>query len=87
VYAVSAVYVHRLGLHLGARSMDHRMFGVLANAPGPTQQALRTLEWIGRKENVVICGPSGTGKGEGARSSAQRSHVVRPRVTSAAGGS
>jgi DNA replication protein DnaC len=30
--------------------------------PVPTQQALRTLEWIGRKENVVVCGPSGTGK-------------------------
>ena len=28
----------------------------------PTQQALRTLEWIGRKENVVVCGPIGTGK-------------------------
>jgi DNA replication protein DnaC len=28
----------------------------------PTQQALRTLEWISRKENVVVCGPSGTGK-------------------------
>src|SRR5207245_11499587 len=24
--------------------------------------ALRTLEWIGRRENLVICGPSGTGK-------------------------
>ena len=23
---------------------------------------MRTLEWIGRKENVVVCGPSGTGK-------------------------
>jgi DNA replication protein DnaC len=23
---------------------------------------LRTLEWIGRRENLVICGPSGTGK-------------------------
>ena len=32
-----------------------------SSIPAPTQQALRTLEWIGRKENVV-CGPSGTGK-------------------------
>jgi DNA replication protein DnaC len=23
---------------------------------------LRTLEWIGRRENLVVCGPSGTGK-------------------------
>lgn len=30
--------------------------------PKPTQQALRTLEWIDRAENVCICGPSGTGK-------------------------
>jgi len=28
----------------------------------PTQQALRTLEWIDRAENLCICGPSGTGK-------------------------
>ena len=30
--------------------------------PGPTQAALRTLEWIERRENLVVCGPSGTGK-------------------------
>ena len=34
----------------------------VSSIPLPTQQALRTLEWIGRKENVVVCGPSGTGK-------------------------
>jgi DNA replication protein DnaC len=28
----------------------------------PTQQALMTLEWVGRAENLAICGPSGTGK-------------------------
>ena len=28
----------------------------------PTQAALRTLEWIGRAENLVVCGPAGTGK-------------------------
>ena len=30
--------------------------------PVPTQQALRTLEWVDRHENLSICGPSGTGK-------------------------
>jgi DNA replication protein DnaC len=30
--------------------------------PKQTQQALRTLEWIGRAENLCVCGPSGTGK-------------------------
>lgn len=34
----------------------------ISSIPAPTQQALRTLEWIGWKENVVVCGPSGTGK-------------------------
>jgi DNA replication protein DnaC len=34
----------------------------VSSIPAPTQQALRTLEWVGRKENVVVCGPSGTGK-------------------------
>jgi DNA replication protein DnaC len=33
-----------------------------SSIPGPTQQALRTLEWIQRRENLVVCGPSGTGK-------------------------
>src|SRR3954451_12650819 len=34
----------------------------LSSIPAPTQTALRTLEWIGRRENLVVCGPSGTGK-------------------------
>ena len=34
----------------------------LSSVPAPTQSALRTLEWIGRHENLVVCGPSGTGK-------------------------
>jgi DNA replication protein DnaC len=34
----------------------------LSSIPAPTQAALRTLEWIGRRENLVVCGPAGTGK-------------------------
>ena len=34
----------------------------LSSIPRPTQDALATLEWVRRRENLVICGPSGTGK-------------------------
>ena len=33
-----------------------------SSIPVPTQQALRTLEWVGRAENLAVAGPSGTGK-------------------------
>ena len=33
-----------------------------SSIPQPTQSALATLEWIGRSENLAVCGPSGTGK-------------------------
>lgn len=33
-----------------------------SSIPAPTQQALRTLAWVHRRENLVVCGPSGTGK-------------------------
>ena len=33
-----------------------------SSIPVPTQSALRSLEWVGRAENLAICGPSGTGK-------------------------
>jgi DNA replication protein DnaC len=36
--------------------------------PKATQQALRTLEWIDRAENLCICGPSGTGNSHLAES-------------------
>jgi DNA replication protein DnaC len=34
----------------------------ISSIPAPTQRALRSLEWLDRHENVVVCGPSGTGK-------------------------
>ena len=33
-----------------------------SSIPAPTEQALRTLEWVGRAENLAMAGPSGTGK-------------------------
>jgi DNA replication protein DnaC len=32
----------------------------MSSIPAPTQRALRSLEWIARKENLCVCGPSGT---------------------------
>ncbi|WP_301182585.1 ATP-binding protein [Subtercola boreus] len=34
----------------------------VSSIPAPTQQALRTLKWVHRRENVVVCGPPGAGK-------------------------
>jgi DNA replication protein DnaC len=33
-----------------------------SSIPEPTQNALATLEWVGRHENLAVAGPSGTGK-------------------------
>ncbi|ETB46367.1 ATP-binding protein [Mycobacterium avium 10-5560] len=33
-----------------------------SSIPRPTQDALKTLEWVRNKENLCVCGPSGTGK-------------------------
>jgi len=33
-----------------------------SSIPAATQQALRTLEWVRRAENLAVVGPSGTGK-------------------------
>ena len=35
----------------------------VSSIPAPTQQALSTLEWVARKENLAVCGPAGTGSG------------------------
>ena len=33
-----------------------------SSIPPATQRALRSLEWVGRSENLVVAGPQGTGK-------------------------
>jgi hypothetical protein len=34
----------------------------LSTLPAATTSFLRTLEWVRRRENLIACGPSGTGK-------------------------
>ena len=46
--------------------------------PGDAQWALRTLDWIGRAENLVLVGPSGTGKIALRRGDRARRHRPRP---------
>jgi len=49
-----------------ARFPSGKTFGVWdetrSSIPPATQHGLQTLEWIRRAENLVVCGPSGTGK-------------------------
>ncbi|WP_432190615.1 IS21-like element helper ATPase IstB [Streptomyces sp. Tue6028] len=44
----------------------------LSSIPAPTQQALMTLEWIHRAENLAAAGPSGTGKSHFAEALAHK---------------
>ncbi|MEU9247871.1 IS21-like element helper ATPase IstB [Streptomyces sp. NPDC048385] len=43
-----------------------------SSIPLPTQQALMTLEWVGRAENLAVAGPSGTGKSHFAEALAHK---------------
>lgn len=59
----------------------------ISSIPAPTQRALRTLEWVDRAENVVVCGPSGTGKthflealGHAAIDAGHHVSLVQPRA-------
>ena len=58
----------------------------VSSIPAPTQRALRTLEWIDRHENLVVCGPSPTAKTTSAKHSATppstraQGHLVQPRA-------
>ncbi len=54
------------GAFPAGKTFDARSPGA-SSIPAPTQQALRTLEWVHRQENLVVCGPSGTGKIVGLR--------------------
>jgi DNA replication protein DnaC len=44
-----------------------------SSIPTPTLSSLSELEWVGRHENLVVCGPSGTGKSHLLEALGQRS--------------
>ncbi|HEY5853845.1 MAG TPA: IS21-like element helper ATPase IstB [Aldersonia sp.] len=60
--ARSALATRRAAAAFPTGKTFHAWKPELSSIPAPTQQALRTLEWIDRRENLVVCGPSGTGK-------------------------
>ena len=60
--ARSALSTRRAAVAFPTGKTFHAWQAQASSIPAPTQQALRTLEWIGRRENLVVCGPSGTGK-------------------------
>ena len=52
----------------------------LSSIPAPTQQALRTLEWVHRRENLVVCGPPAPARRSCSKRSASK--PSRPGCTS-----
>ena len=60
--AASSVGMRRMAAGFPTRKTVQAWEENISSIPAPTQRALRTLEWIESKENMVVCGPSGTGK-------------------------
>jgi DNA replication protein DnaC len=58
----STIENRRKAAHLPAGKTFDTWDGARSSIPAATQRALRSLEWVDRHENVVVAGPSGTGK-------------------------
>jgi DNA replication protein DnaC len=58
----STVEVKRRRAHFPAGKTLDTWVSSRSSIPAGTQQALATLEWVVRHENLAIAGPSGTGK-------------------------
>ncbi len=54
--------VHRKAARLPSGKTFDALDAKASAIPGEAEWALRTLDWIGRAENLVLVGPSGTGK-------------------------
>lgn len=58
----STIEVKRRRAHFPAGKTLDTWVPARSSIPVGTQQALATLEWVGRRENLAMAGPSGTGK-------------------------
>lgn len=58
----STIENHRRNARFPAGKTFHTWQPDRSSIPAASQAALRTLEWVDRAENLVVCGPSGTGK-------------------------
>jgi len=58
----STTELHRRRAHLPSGKTFEVWSEVRSSIPAKTQRALASLEWVARAENLVVAGPSGTGK-------------------------
>lgn len=58
----SGIEVKRRRARFPAGKTFDTWVGSRSSIPAGTQRALRSLEWVSRAENLVVAGPSGTGK-------------------------
>jgi DNA replication protein DnaC len=58
----STIEHHRRKARFPAGKTFHTWQADRSSIPAASQAALRILEWVDRAENLVVCGPSGTGK-------------------------
>ena len=58
----STIEIRRKKARLPTGKTFHVWNSAKSSIPPQTQESLKSLEWISRAENLVICGPSGTGK-------------------------
>ena len=78
--SASSVRMRRQAAGFPSGKTFHTWDEEISSIPGPTQRALMTLEWMERGENLVVCGPSGTGKSHFLEALGQRAGERGSRV-------
>src|SRR6202034_459721 len=58
----STIETRRRRAHFPAGKTFDTWTEARSSIPAKTQRSLRSLEWVTRSENLVVAGPSGTGK-------------------------